>query len=180
MKKGSTKVSPLAALNALPGIKGSIPPGSTPQLPVPPADEIRGELQRLILKDLLGPADTDQEELAPRESRVRERYLLGALAPQGIAATAVDAATPLATSGSDSIEDGNAEAESSTTETMLPSSLGLSFMVLPATGTLTVDCNWGHYLRADSANAKTETGASPQGLETHSPARCRRDAAQGR
>ena len=47
----------------------------------PSATQIRQELQDLILRDLLGPAGGDEEIID--ESYVRDRYILGLLAPRG-------------------------------------------------------------------------------------------------
>ena len=43
---------------------------------------IRDELQSLVLKELLGPANGDYEEMFPNISLV-DRYILGKLAPNG-------------------------------------------------------------------------------------------------
>ena len=51
-------------------------------LPLTPSPaDIRQELQDLIIGDLLGPAGGEDEEIPGRE-RVRDRYVLGALAPK--------------------------------------------------------------------------------------------------
>ena len=43
--------------------------------------EIRDELTKMIVNDLLGPAGGPDEELDQREDRVFGRYLVGMLAP---------------------------------------------------------------------------------------------------
>ena len=43
---------------------------------------IRDELTNMVIKDLLGPAGGPEEELSQWEDRVRERYLVGMLAPK--------------------------------------------------------------------------------------------------
>ncbi|MEN6290806.1 MAG: hypothetical protein ABFD07_02160, partial [Methanobacterium sp.] len=53
-------------------------PGS---LRTPSANQIRQELQDLILRDLLGPAGGEEETID--EPYVRDRYILGLLAPRG-------------------------------------------------------------------------------------------------
>lgn len=48
----------------------------------PTPSELRTELERLIVTDLLGPSDP-HEQLPGRRSPVREWYLVGMLAPLG-------------------------------------------------------------------------------------------------
>jgi hypothetical protein len=55
----------------------SAPPESPP---MPSA--LRAELQRIIVADLLGPVGGEDEEL-PARRQVRDRYLVGGLAPKG-------------------------------------------------------------------------------------------------
>ncbi|MBK9712558.1 MAG: hypothetical protein IPO81_14775 [Kouleothrix sp.] len=52
---------------------------ASPLTPPSPA-ELRAELERLVLLDLLGPAGGAEEEIAERS--VRDRYLVGMLAPR--------------------------------------------------------------------------------------------------
>ena len=47
----------------------------------PSANQIRSELHDLVLRDLLGPAGGPDEIVD--ESYVRDRYILGLLAPKG-------------------------------------------------------------------------------------------------
>jgi len=46
------------------------------------AHAVRDELTSMVVKDLLGPAGGPEEELSQWEDRVRERYLVGMLAPK--------------------------------------------------------------------------------------------------
>ncbi len=57
-------------------------PGQTPRtiLQPPSATALRDELERLVLQDLLGPAAGAEEEVD--ETNVRDRYLVGMLAPR--------------------------------------------------------------------------------------------------
>ena len=48
--------------------------------PIPPATAIRDELEQMVLKDLLGPVGGAEEEVD--EPSVRDRYLVGLLAPK--------------------------------------------------------------------------------------------------
>ena len=51
----------------------------------PKPEDLRRELESLIVADLLGPAGGEDETL-PGGERVRDRYLLGMLAPTGTVA----------------------------------------------------------------------------------------------
>ncbi len=53
---------------------------NTPVLLPPSAAALRDELEHLVLLDLLGPAGGQHEEVTERN--VRDRYLVGMLAPQ--------------------------------------------------------------------------------------------------
>jgi hypothetical protein len=48
---------------------------------VPSPRELRAELEQIVIRDLLGPAGGPAEELDERS--VRDRYLVGMLAPRG-------------------------------------------------------------------------------------------------
>ncbi|MGB8344831.1 MAG: helicase, partial [Ktedonobacteraceae bacterium] len=58
----------------------TVPRQAQPILQAPSPSAIRDELQRLVLLDLLGPAGGPEEEL--EEGNVRDRYLVGMLAPR--------------------------------------------------------------------------------------------------
>ena len=61
------------------GVPSSSPAVGSPALEAPSPAALREELQSMVLRDLLGPAGGEDEELD--EARVRERYLVGMLAP---------------------------------------------------------------------------------------------------
>lgn len=115
---------------------------------------IRDELQELVLNDLLGPAGGAEEEVA--ELYVRERYLVGMLAPQKRQIDA-EAFEELALGGADeesASEDGSAPPAA----TLFPSSFGLTFAVAEDTPAIRVTAGWGWYRRVESetlANANT-------------------------
>lgn len=124
---------------------------------------IRAELESMVLKDLLGPAGGEHEEITERS--VRDRYLVGVLAPsktvqqppQPSATTPTttedeDDETPLipdelSEGGTDSSDDGNTDTSMPVTQGFLPSSFGLTFCVEPAIHSLKVEARWGHYKR---------------------------------
>src|ERR1039458_3094574 len=68
-------------------------PPTPPSVLVPPSpSEVREELTQMVVKDLLGPAGGPEEELNKDDARVRERYLVGMLAPKAftVEAAAMD------------------------------------------------------------------------------------------
>jgi len=142
--------------------------------------EIRQKLEEKVLKDLLGPAGGEYEEID--EGRVSDRYLVGLLAPlhrrQRQDAAVADLDRPeedstsrfgsvdqqpaeldeLAVAGSDSAEDGQSETENAIAETMFPSSMGLTFCVCGKAKALQVTAGWGQYERTRSETLTTQAG----------------------
>src|SRR5512143_524147 len=57
--------------------------------PVPSHYQLRAELETMVLRDLLGPASGESEELTERT--VRDRYLVGVLAPSRSASASANA-----------------------------------------------------------------------------------------
>ncbi len=104
---------------------------------------IRDELQRLVLADLLGPQDGPEEVVD--ETLVRDRYLVGMLAPQG-QTRAAEAEQDLSSAESDG-EDGTTEGKLPAGARFLPSSMGLTFAVNGDATTLRVTARWGRYER---------------------------------
>src|SRR3989442_14850888 len=107
----------------------ALPAGSASRiLTLPPPSRIRDELTDMVLKDLLGPAGGPSEELDKREDRVRERYLVGVLAPKAVS---VEAGTM---GGLGAPEDGDGEGGATdvsapSANTQVPPSMGKSFLV---------------------------------------------------
>jgi hypothetical protein len=141
--------------------------------------EIRQRLEERILKDLLGPAEGEYEEID--EGRVSDRYLVGLVAPlhrrkrQDAATTATDSAQDLTgrpgtvdegpeqrdslpIAGNDTAEDGSTEAGNAVAESMFPSSLGMTFCVSGDAKTIQVTVGWGQYERDRSQTLTTEAG----------------------
>ena len=137
-----------------------------PNPPTPFA--LREEYMELLRRDLLGPADGPEEELPPREKRVRTRYLLGMLAPGGIADPGTDAGRDeeaeaesaevagerLGTAGADSPADGATDEQAALVDSLMPSSAGFSFMVAEEETAFAVRVGWGRYTRGPSADAE--------------------------
>ena len=119
--------------------------------------QLRSKLEDMVINDLLGPAGGENEELFERN--VRDRYLIGVLAPakqSGIASATPESeedqeiealVDPLAEGGADTGEDGGTEGESPMTQAHLPSSFGLTFCVDGSAKSLIVHGLWGQYKR---------------------------------
>jgi hypothetical protein len=122
----------------------------------PSQAQIRDELQRLMLDDLLGPAGGEFEEVD--ETRVSERYLVGMLAPQ--LATADPARSDaLAVEGQPQAAEGEAEPDAPPNPTLLPSAMGLTGCVDGAVDQLVVAAAWGRYERVERS---AEDGGKPR------------------
>ena len=91
----------------------------------PSVAQIRGELQELVLRDLLGQISGEKFVSEPY---VRDRYMLGALAPRG-QSKLPEEDEDLAQAGKDSEED-EVELASIHNHTMLPSSFKLDYTYL--------------------------------------------------
>ncbi len=108
--------------------------------------EEREELQRLVIAELLGPVGGPEEIVT--ESTVRDRYLLGMLAPKGGSALPEesDDAPQAGVDGEDGITD--APPPKATTS-MLPSSIGMTFVVDGEAEALQITARWGRYERTE-------------------------------
>lgn len=147
-------------------------------------DELRDKLHEMVIKDLLGPAGGPEEEFDRRESRVRDRYLTGMLAPQRSedsqrqAASAgksdtpgeagvdeekdVDADLPdaLDTGAEEDGEDATSDFVMPGGRTFCPSSMGLTFQVERSAESLLVEATWGSYERKESINQTKPDGSA--------------------
>ncbi|NJO59285.1 MAG: helicase [Richelia sp. RM2_1_2] len=145
---------------------------SKTQLQIPSPYEIRAKLEQAILADLLGPAGGENEEI--NESSVRDRYLVGLLAPQR-QQVSLEQQDELAVAGSGNTEEGTTESNTVSNETMFPSSLGMTFCVSNTATALQVNAGWGQYERTKSEvtpedNSKSKTvWKRYQILETSAP-----------
>jgi Helicase conserved C-terminal domain len=118
--------------------------------------QLRDELEQLVLQDLLGPAAGPEEEL--EEASVRDRYLVGALAPRDMQLTPEEV-DELAASAETGNEDGKDDDVALNTITFYPSSIGLSFCIDGSASSLLVKASWGCYQRSHSATLKKSNGA---------------------
>jgi hypothetical protein len=127
-------------------------------LNIPISSALRYELEKLVLADLQGPAGGPDEEL--NETSVSERYLVGMLAPKRNPEI-TDLFDELAVGGKGTAEDGKPDTASPQTESLIPSSFGLTFTILAETEALKITARWGQYLRTDSETLTNDKG-NPQ------------------
>lgn len=127
-----------------------MPEPSTPSIPAVPAspEALRSKLNHLVVAELLGPQGGPTEEVA--ESRVSDRYLVGMLAPRS--QTAGQEADEGFEDGSEPEEsdDGKADPVRTRSDSLLPSSFGMTFVVAKDAKELEVEARWGKYERVES------------------------------
>ncbi len=88
---------------------------------------LREELERLIVDDLLGPA-SGPDEVLPGGKAVRERYLVGMLAPAATTALEPSRVDRTGVAGDPAGGDDTPE-EPAAKAALFPSSMGLTFVV---------------------------------------------------
>jgi hypothetical protein len=123
---------------------------------------IRQEFEDLIRRDLVGPAGGEQETVT--EQSIRNRYLLGMLAPLKVTE---EEETELADDTEDNPEEGTAEPSTpvkrGATRGTTPSTFGLSFCLDLAETEFEAEAWWGQYLREQDAEGKTVWKRYPRG-----------------
>lgn len=129
-------------------------------------------LEAMVVGDLLGPGGGPDEELTERN--VRDRYLVGILAPrsqpQPVPAKAEeeeDEETPalpdeLSEGGADTPDDGATDKDVPIVQAHLPSSFGLTFCVDKSAKTLRVEARWGQYKREKKEDQIDERTGRPK------------------
>ena len=121
--------------------------------------EVRGELQRLIERDLLGPWDGPEERFAPGARGPRDRYLVGMLGPKPALTSARDSADRVPDTEPGVSGDGEADLPEIVTPQnlgrMWASSMGLTFAVAADVDVLHAVIEWGSY--------DTEQAPAPDG-----------------
>lgn len=112
-----------------------------------PAEQayVRELMQAAMIDDLLGPADGPVEEIIGMS--VRDRYLVGKLAPQNAVITEED---ELPGAGAEDEQEGTREVDASTNQSLVPSSLGFTFCVDSSVDKVELIANWGRYERTES------------------------------
>jgi hypothetical protein len=119
----------------------------------PPPAELRDRLEAAVLRDILGPAGGEDEEI--HERSVHDRYLVGMLAPRRLRVEP-EQIDVLEVETGVSNDDGPGDPSAPPPMTMFPSSMGLSFCVT-ADAALEVDARWGRYTRQASALVSEES-----------------------
>lgn len=151
--------------------------GVTKLADVPLIDDavyVRDLLEAAVRDDLLGPAGGPEELIV--DMSVRDRYLVGKLAPlsERISdepriepASAADevgdleelnkapthtpgAGFPAVSGKIDAESDALDEIDTSNNQSLVPSSLGMTFCVAPEVSSITIDAHWGRYERVPS------------------------------
>jgi hypothetical protein len=118
--------------------------------------QVRAELERFLVRDLLGPWAGDAEEL-PAGTVPSERYILGVLSP---ARVSLDAEITDDTASDDGSGEGAAEVTAAAAAgSMAPASLGLSFSLPMEVTSVRVGASWGRYVQGQSATEVTDAGA---------------------
>ncbi len=140
---------------------------STTAIPTVTSSQIREDLLDIVVRDLLGPAGGQDEEVD--EPRVRERYLTGMLAPrkQEVADEEFEEVTidpggqdELAAAGAGTAEEGTPERGATSSPTLFPCSFGMSFCVSLSAAAIQVEARWGQYVRELSQFAKKKDGSA--------------------
>lgn len=136
-----------------------------PLAPSPAA--LRRELEALVVGDLLGPAGGEDETL-PGRGRVRDRYLVGMLAPAGTLAVDPERADGAAVDGDTApVEDSSLDDASAAQRNLFPSSFGFTCVVASGTDELVVTAAWGRYLKE---KAEAEADGPPRTIWSRHPA----------
>src|SRR5262249_51449929 len=122
---------------------------------------LRQEFEDLIRRDLLGPAGGEQETIT--EQSVRNRYLLGMLAPLKGIEVEEEPFDELADGSEDNAEEGTAEPSTPAKRGVAPSTFGLSFCLDSAESSFEAGAHWGQYLREADADGKNVWKRYPRG-----------------
>ncbi len=127
-----------------------------------PSDmKIREEFRQMFVGDLLGPAEGEHEKVY--EPNVRNRYLVGVLAPRHPLEEGLFAAgkedegeedvpvipDELSEGGADSIDDGKTDKDVPVAYARFPSSFGITFCVAGDALAIRVEAEWGQYLKEE-------------------------------
>ncbi len=144
--------------------------------------QLRDMLEEMVIKDLLGPASGPEEEVD--ETNVRDRYLVGTLAPRRPSPwhdTEMAPSQPSDDDGMDgdfpandelaiagdgsgvmSGDDGPVELAAPQSKAIFPSSLGMSFCLDLEAKELQVTASWGRYDKQPSEHLVSEKTGSPR------------------
>jgi hypothetical protein len=140
--------------------------GAGPVLRLPSPTELRDELERMVLADLLGPAGGPEEEVDERN--VSDRYLVGMLAPQR-RRIRPEEQDELAVAGEDAPDDGPSDTSVPQAVTFFPSSHGLTCCVAGETTSLRIGAWWGRYTRVASRSLTDPKSGNPKRVWKRTP-----------
>ncbi len=128
-------------------------------------DSIRQELHDAVVADLFGPADGPEEEVV--DTSVRARYLVGQLAPAGVVLEP-DKQDDLPQEATTVSDDGEPEDHRLQSESLMPSSMGLTFAVDSEASEIRVEARWGRYEKTESDGLHlTESGQNRMVWKRH-------------
>ncbi len=127
------------------------------QTAIPTPLELRAMLEEMVRADLLGPAGGPEEVVDERN--VRDRYIVGRLAPRG-QSILPDEQDDLAVDGSGDDQDGKTESGMPQAATIYPSSIGLTFTVAGETEAIQITARWGQYKRVQADTVPGYKGQS--------------------
>lgn len=121
---------------------------------LPKAEDIRDELDLLTRRELLGPFDGPNEVI---EDPPTIRYLVGMLAPpnEEIGGQQND---DFAKAGTTDDQDGRTELNQVRSDSLFPSSIGITFTVDETVSTIEANVTWGWYERNARDDADTDSG----------------------
>lgn len=117
---------------------------------------VRHLLQLAVMDDLLGPATGPEEEVVGMS--VRDRYLVGKLAPKD---THLEADQEDELGGGDDDDDSVKEVDASRTQSLVPSSFGLTFCISGEVEQIEIEAAWGRYERRESETATQKESGKP-------------------
>ncbi|MEH0420207.1 DISARM system helicase DrmA [Streptomyces sp. B21-083] len=112
-------------------------------LTLPRPQEIRSELEQLVVRDLLGPIGDQNEELS--DSPV-DQYVIGRLAPNG-STVEPDQLDALADAEPQALEEGDREPDAPNVPSLQPSAIGFTICLDGDATELTVAASWARYER---------------------------------
>lgn len=155
-------------------LRSSVLPLQPSSLEQPSPLKLRSLLEEMVVKDLRGPTTPDEEIDEPS---VRDRYLVGMLAPRRqetddhFASGSVEVDDdvddtggdfppddPIAIGCVDSIDEGATELTPPQPKAIFPSSFGMTFSVALEITEIQVSAKWGQYLREPSEHITTQKG----------------------
>ena len=123
---------------------------------IPSPWDLRADLVARITADLLGPLEGENEVIRGYQrpdgkwsspGRVRDRYLVGMLAPKGTVAVDPERDDDIGPEEGDDATAGGVQDGRSPRLVMAQSSMGLSAVVAASVDRLTARCRWGQYSR---------------------------------